>query len=171
MLRRFLLALAIVTVPVVPASALQITMTFTATGFGAGAPEDPVSGVITWEAASVNATIDALTSVDLAIDGHVYALAEVSFISPFLGDTDIIGGTVTGVGSATEGTDDFWIRWNRVTGQPQDLLYTTSGVLDTFQTFTFTVFTITAAISEPVGLAVLAFGLVGFGLMRRRAVA
>lgn len=170
MLRRSLLAAALAVLLPVSASAVPITMTFTAAGFTpVGAPDDPVSGVITWEAAGVNATIDMLTSVNLTIAGHSYVLAELDVMSPLFGNDDIVGGALNTVTTVNSGTDDFWIRWNRVTGVPFDLLYSAAGEGTVYQAFTFTVFEITAAIPEPAALAVLAFGLAGLGLLRRGA--
>ncbi len=100
----------------VPAvSAATIEMTFTATNFaplfGAVPPiDDPVSGTIRYEAASINAPIDALTSVSLVIAGHMYTLAEIGFDNET--GVNYIGGLVDGVLGSGNFEDDFQIGWD-----------------------------------------------------------
>jgi hypothetical protein len=43
------------TIPLTPASAIPIEVSFTASGFQAGAPTDPVTGSVVYDAASTSA--------------------------------------------------------------------------------------------------------------------
>jgi hypothetical protein len=89
-------------IPVTPASAIPITVSFTATGFNVGAPTDPVTGSIGYDAASTTAPPNSLTSINLTIAGHAYSLAEVGFA-----DSTVIGALINGVNFVGASTNDF----------------------------------------------------------------
>jgi hypothetical protein len=156
------------------AHAATIHMDFTAAGFAIldtgsnDAPTDPVSGTLVWEAASVNATIDSLVSIDLTLNGAAYALSDISFESPFggSGNTDIIYGALRGISTASF-TDDFWIRWNRATLTGRDFVYTSSTLGGTWKSTNFTSFTVSEV---PIPAAAWLFGsaLLGLGVIKRR---
>jgi hypothetical protein len=160
-------------------AALPITASFSVTGFPAGAPTDPVSGTIVWEADSPTAPIRSLTSISLTIDGHAYALDEVGFLSPFYDTTDLIGGNVSNLLTLWVGTDDFVLTFDRATATPVRLGYISAGVPNFFAGQQFTSFSITAgaasarfadtarAVPEPGTLALLAVAL-GTGAFARR---
>src|SRR5258708_4241210 len=93
-----------------PARAIPITVSFTASGFPARAPADPVTGIITYDAASTTASINALTSVSLTIAGHTYSLGELAFASNV---DQFIGGALNGVGGLDLGTNDFALVWDQ----------------------------------------------------------
>ena len=176
---------ALLTLVAASAHAIPVTTSFTAVGFApGGAPTDPVSGIITWEAASVTAPIESLTSVSLTIGGHAYVLEELGSLSPFFGTTDVIGGAVSGLFSAMAGTDDFWLMFDRASAMPRQFLYVSAGAGSDFSTMTFASFSITEGtvaardfaaesfaantVPEPSTLALFATGLAGLGFGARR---
>ena len=154
--------------------ATPIRMNFTAIGFtslsNTPPPTDPVVGAIEWDAASVDATIDSLTSITMIIDGHTYDIADVGFESPstIITDFNIIGGIEGGIFGIGSGTDDFWIFWNKNTLQPLQLTYTSSKTNnDIWTTLTFDDFSI-KIVPVPTTILLLGSGLVGLVGFRKR---
>src|SRR5262245_29983295 len=167
------------------AGAIPVTTSFTAVGFSPSpAPTDPVSGVITWEAASLTAPIDSLTSVSLTIAGHVYGLDELAFDSSPDYSMVMIGGRTGGVWTAYVGTDDFWLMFDRVSATPRHFLYMSAAdPRSDFSTMAFDSFSIsegplprravvesfdTNTAPEPSTLVLFAAGLAGLAFGRRR---
>ena len=149
-------------------SAIPITMQFTASGFGAGAPTDPVTGTIVWEAPSATSTITSLTSINMTIAGHSYSVGELAFQSPFSGSIDIIYGSINDT-VVSSGTNDFWVRWDRGAGTGFDFAYASPGA-SAFLTRSFSAFSVTAAsaVPEPAVLLLFGVGLAGIGFCRRK---
>lgn len=176
--KRSLLGLALLGLVATSAQAVLVTASFTANSFSpiggsAAPPTDPVSGSITYDAASLGATIDSLVSISLTIDGHAYSLAEAAFASPFVGNIDIIYGSLGGTG-VSSGTNDFWLRFDRVAGTGFDFVYSSTSVANAnFQSSQFSSFSLTAAqgVAEPGTAALSALGLAAALWARRRKTA
>jgi hypothetical protein len=145
------------------------TLNFTANGFAAGAPQNPVSGSFTYEAASATSPVTALDSVNLTIAGHTYALVDIGFLSPYGGGPDtVIGGVSNGVADVTSGTDDFYLVWTTATDVPDGFLYSTPDHgnygASSFQSFSIT----PAAVPEPSSVVLLLTIAAGLTLSLRR---
>lgn len=166
----FFLGFVVLAMSVGPARAVVVDYTFTASGFAAGAPEDPVSGSIQWEAASLTSPIDSLVSIDLSIAGHAYTLGELAFQNDLA--TSRIGDTANGgISNLTAGTDDFVIIFNRLnTTLPLEFFdYTSvqspSGV---FPTTSGEATASLAPLPEPGTLSLFGLGLMGITAYGRR---
>jgi hypothetical protein len=140
-------------------------ITFTAAEFtnlvdSTPAPEDPVSGTIVYDAASLNAPINSLTSISLSIAGHTYALGEVGFLS----DSGIgyVGGLIDGVTGSGNFENDFLIVWDMLALVPLQFLYATEDSSGIWYTLAFSQFTVTdASVREPNTIFLLVLGFLG----------
>jgi len=166
MLSRFALLVALVVVSTA-AAAIPVTMTFTASGFVTGAPQDQVSGSVTWEAAGFPGTITALTGINLTIAGHVYTLGEIGFVDP-VGPFKLIGGTLNAVAGLNGGTDDFQIIMAH-DGGVADMAYTTQGTVAGFGAGTVSLDVIVGtSVPAPMTLVLFGLGLAGLAASRYR---
>lgn len=115
-----LLAIALGLSTALAVQAAPVTLEFSASGFVNGGVQfpgfgGPVTGRISWEQANVGDAITALTSIDLTIAGHTYALDEVGVANNGATQTAIGGlanGANTVVGSGE--FNDFLLIFDRV---------------------------------------------------------
>lgn len=157
----------------IPAQAIPIEINFTIENFiprytSTPPPDDPVIGRILYEAESVTAVIESLTSIDLTIDGHSYSLSEIG--SSLFGSRQQIGGSSSGLAALATGTDDFRFDWYKETLIPMKFSYTSSLHGGFWDSNTFSSFSVTASspVPEPGSLFLLGSGLFGLGFFLKR---
>jgi hypothetical protein len=131
-----------------PARADLITVSFQATNItGVGVPPaSTVNGSIQYDAASTTSSINSLTSVDLTIAGHTYALAELDFAS--VAPNQFIE-ALTNHTTLVKGNNNFELRWTAATLIPVAFEYSSSGATDIFLSQDFTQFSVAEAASVP----------------------
>lgn len=152
-----------------PALAALMQLDFTAADFGVGAPVDPVTGTITYDAASPTTAINSISSISLNISGHVYTLAETTFAK--FNTLQFIGGAINGANSINSGTDDFVLEWDLPSKAPKYFYYaTTAHPQGIWRTQHFSTFTIepVATVPIPPTMLLLASGLIGVAGLRRK---
>ena len=166
-----------------PAYASPILVSFTYSGFGAGAPQDPISGSIIYDAASTTSKMNSLTSISLTIAGHAFSVAEVGFLNQtsFGNDSILIGGLLNGVNGLRAASNDFIVSWTWTGGnfKPGTFQYTTQlsgkfwgwspvGTLKDFQVKDFQASDAQdASIPEPGSLTLLGAGMLMLWSVRK----
>lgn len=172
-----LYGLLLACLPMRMAHAIPISLEFTATAFGPGsiggsaAPESTVSGSFLYEAPSVTADIESLTSIDLTINSYSYQLSDVYFATTGSSLTFQCFATLPerGCGIGPNGRN-FTLRWNQNTLVPTLFSYSTANTGDVWSSNTFSEFNIdVAAVPVPPALILFGSGLLGLlGITRRR---
>ena len=153
-------AISLSAVALTPAFAIPVTLSFTVSGFTPAGPTDPVTGSFVYDAPSVTSAPNSLTSVDLTIDGHTYALDEVGF------DSTAFGGVINTVDVVVPNTNDFFLVWNPSSSTPNAFDYAVPGISGhSFISTTFTRFSVTTATPAPEAStwAMMLIGYAGLG--------
>jgi len=156
------------------AHANPFSLTFTATDFvpvfpSTPAPNDPVSGALTYDAASMNSPVDSLTAISLTIGAHTYSLAEVGFLDSGFGIAEI-GGLIDGVNGSGGNENDFLIIWDTASLAPLLFQYATLESDGVYNASSFSQFHV-AAVPEPNTLVLAALGFLALLAGRRRFAA
>ena len=174
-LSAFAVALFVLVGQIVPAQAITVELDFSASGFGSGAPNDPVSGVITYEATALNAPITSLLSISLTIGTHTYSLADVDFFN--FTPAVLIGGTLNGALAIQGGTDDFYISFDHTVSSGALIGFDYSVAGGDIAVHSFSSYALSEVSTTPLpgALPLFATGLGALGLMtwrrKRKAVA
>lgn len=128
------LTLALAALASTGAQAATYTLEFSADGFanvGTQYPGNsgPISGSISWQAASPADAIGAITAIDLAIGGHQYTLGEVGIANQGSSQT-AFGGLVRGANAVVgDGAfDDFLIVFDRLAPRIDAFAYSIRGL-------------------------------------------
>jgi len=168
------LCVLLTAIPLHTVHAIPIHIEFEAINFGpgsilgGGAPQDPVSGSILYEAGSTTSTIDSIAAIDLTIDGYSYLLDDVGFTTT---GTSLVFQCITTIPSSNCGIGpsgkDFVLKWNQVTLLPTFFSYSIQDIGDYWSTIEFAHFSITA-VPIPPALWLFGSGLLGLVGMARR---
>lgn len=91
-------------------------------------PIREITGTLIYEAESPTSRIKSLTSIDLVIDGHRYGVGEIGFISDWFDIYVMIGkmSPEDAINEVIDGTDDFYLVWNRTTHESREFAYASS---------------------------------------------
>ena len=149
------------------ARADTFTMQFTASDFmnlagnGVAPPTDPLTGIITYEAAGINDPILSFDSVNLTIDGHSYAPGDFGFYTDNSSPAEQVGVLTGGVTVINNHTDDFTIVWNWQTMNPVEVLYSSSQRDGIFLSTTFSNTSIVPVTPAPEPSSTALFFLAG----------
>jgi len=158
------------------AQAAQYTVEFTASGFASnGTPhpgnDGPISGRLTWEAATQGGPIDVITGIEMAIAGHQYTLAEIGIANQ--GSTQTaLGGLVRGANAVVgDGAfDDFLLVFDRLAPRIDAFAYSIRGLTNAIwwtpaQT---SMRYVTNAVPEPASVLLVLAAVGALVVLRRR---
>jgi len=157
-------AAAAVFLPAASAGAVAFKFEFSASGFPAGAPEDPLSGTIFYEAPASTGLITSVTSMSLTIAGFSYDVSDVTSMP--VGSLNAVFGNAND-GAVLAGTNDVGVGWSPTTGELTNLTYATAGTASTFQ-FTTVDSSSVEIVPEPGTLPLAALGLAWIAAGRAR---
>jgi len=166
------MAACLLVAPLAPTHPAMVA--FTATGFtnlidANPAPEDPVNGVIVYDAASPNAPIDSLISISLSIAGHAYGLSDIGFLSD--SGVGYVGGLIDGVLGSGNFENDFLLVWDMAALVPLDFLYAVEGNSGIWDMPVFARFTVTdSAVPVPATVLLLTIGFLALTVARSSAL-
>lgn len=173
---RYVLAAGLIAFATPSAWAELFRIDFSGSGFvpsqpGLVTPQDPISGSFVVRAASLASPIEELLAVDLTINGHAYALAEVDFAND--GNLSMLGGKVGGVAIPMSGADDFLLTIGRPFGADSFnyVYYTTSSAAGRWVAGGDGAGLSSIAVTpvpEPIGMVLFGTGLVGLAATRKR---
>jgi hypothetical protein len=149
-----------------PAQAITVELDFTA-NFSASAPQTTVTGQFIYEAPTLTSDITSLTSVDLTISGHTYALGELGFSGSLFPGTDTVGTIDPGLGIVDFGKDTFSLSFDLATGAGNSLAYGTSSPGGIAVSSSFSHFSV-EAVPEPATWSLLVIGFLGAGALAAR---
>lgn len=158
------------------AHAAQYTVEFTADGFvNAGTPHPghsgPISGRMSWDAASPADAIGVITAFDMVIAGHQYTLGEIGIANQ--GSTQTaFGGLARGANAVVGdgGADDFLIVFDRLAPRIDTFAFSIRGLTNAiwWSPAQTSMRYVTNHVPEPASALLVAAALGGLALLRRR---
>jgi hypothetical protein len=166
---KYILAAASILLVSGQAVAANYKLSFVASGFTpVSAPANPVTGSITFSAASLGSPITGISALDLTIVDHKYSVSEVGYLNNYVGLFEVVGGTIGGVETAVSGTNDFVLDIQGTTASYTDVYLGYSTIVDQTTTWATTnVIVDISAVPEP-STYILMLGGAGLFCVRKR---
>jgi hypothetical protein len=130
------------------------------------APQDVVTGSITYEALSIFGAATAVDAFDMTIAGFHYGVADIAFDPNWM----LFGGADSGPNQVYFARNDFFLYFSNANAPFGILEYSTAGGSTLFRGFgPVTITDLAAPVPEPGSIALLLAGAMGLGLASRRA--